>query len=45
MATSAQTTPTQVPREEANIGGWAVFAAIVVGLASIFSGLDGVAAV
>jgi hypothetical protein len=47
MATSAQTTPTPTPapRDEADIGGWAAFAAVVLFVSGMFSGLYGLAAV
>jgi hypothetical protein len=45
MATSAQTIPTPAPTEEADIGGWATFAAIVLFVSGVFSGLYGLAAV
>jgi hypothetical protein len=45
MSTSAQTTPTPPPTQEAAIGGWATFAAIVLFVSGVSSGLYGLAAV
>jgi hypothetical protein len=45
MARNTQTTATPAPTEEANSGGWAMFAAIVLFMAGAFSGLYGLAAV
>jgi hypothetical protein len=45
MATSAQTTRTPPSAEEADIGGWAAFAAAVLFVAGVFSGLYGLGAV
>jgi hypothetical protein len=45
MATSAHTSPTPAPAEEANIGGWATFAAIVLFVSGTFTGLYGLGAV
>src|SRR4051794_9959058 len=45
MATSAQTTPCRHPRRKRTSAGWATFAAIVLFVSGMFSGLYGVAAV
>jgi hypothetical protein len=45
MDTSAQTSGTPAPTEEADIGGWATFAAVVLFLSGVFSGLYGLGAV
>jgi hypothetical protein len=45
MDTSAQTSRTPALTEEADIGGWATFAAVVLFLSGVFSGLYGLGAV
>jgi hypothetical protein len=46
MATAApRTTPTAVPGREPELGGWGVFAAVILFMAGTFSGLYGLGAV
>jgi hypothetical protein len=44
MATSTRT-PTPATRDETDVGGWAIFAAVVLFMSGMFSGLYGLAAI
>jgi hypothetical protein len=45
MATTARPTPTPVTGREPELGGWGVFAAVVLFMSATFTGLYGLAAV